>query len=93
MTRSEILTQANVIINGEREGQYGSPEDSFRKIAGMWSAYLGVPLQEHDVAAMMVLLKIARVAGGAYKEDNWIDIAGYAACGGEVQGNGTVSRA
>lgn len=41
-------------------------------------------LTPQDVAAMMILLKIARVAGGHGKSDNWIDIAGYAACGGEL---------
>lgn len=40
-----------------------------------------------DVANMMILLKIARGANGKPKEDNWIDIAGYAACGGELQGD------
>lgn len=40
-----------------------------------------------DVAAMMGLLKIARIANGLNKNDNWIDLAGYAACGGEVQSN------
>ena len=38
-----------------------------------------------DVAAMLALLKIARIASGHAKEDNWIDLAGYAACGGEIE--------
>ena len=38
-----------------------------------------------DVANMMVLMKVARNASGVYKEDNWIDICGYAALGGEIQ--------
>ena len=38
-----------------------------------------------DVAVMMVLFKCARIATGHGKDDNWIDIAGYAACGGEVE--------
>ena len=38
-----------------------------------------------DVAAMLVLLKIARIASGHAKMDNWVDIAGYAACGGEIE--------
>ena len=38
-----------------------------------------------DVAVMMILLKIARVASSK-KSDNWVDIAGYAACGGEIDG-------
>lgn len=38
-----------------------------------------------DVAAMMALLKIARIASGHAKADNWVDLAGYAACGGEIE--------
>lgn len=36
-----------------------------------------------DVAMMMALLKIARIAGGSGTRDSFIDLAGYAACGGE----------
>lgn len=39
-----------------------------------------------DVAAMMALLKIARIADGNSKDDNWIDGCGYLACGGEIDG-------
>lgn len=41
-----------------------------------------------DVAAMMGLFKIARIATGHRKADNWVDLAGYAACGGELEGGG-----
>ena len=37
------------------------------------------------VAALLALLKIARIATGHGKSDNWVDLAGYAACGGELQ--------
>ena len=37
---------------------------------------------------MMILLKVARVAGGSESIDNWVDIAGYAACGGEIMSGG-----
>lgn len=91
MTRSEILTSAETIVNGEREQQYGSPEDNFKTIAELWTAYLNadekfITLSSKDVAAMMILLKVARIGSGQYKDDNWIDICGYAACGGELQG-------
>lgn len=39
------------------------------------------------MAALLGLLKIARIATGHGKDDNWIDLAGYAACGGELQQN------
>jgi hypothetical protein len=57
----------------------------------MWNAYLhGIKkknLDPWDVAAMMALLKIARISSGNAKDDNWIDLAGYAACGGELESN------
>ena len=32
MKRNDVLEKTKTIINGEREGQYGSPEDSFQII-------------------------------------------------------------
>ena len=91
MTRSEVLSKADSYVNGDREQDYGSPESNFQTIADLWAAYLqgcGVAidfLEPHDVAAMLALLKIARIASGHAKADNWVDLAGYAACGGEIQ--------
>lgn len=89
MNRTEVLNNANQIVHGDRQEAYGTPENNFSKIAGMWSAYLGVPVSAEDVAAMMILLKTARVKSGHGSDDNWVDIAGYAACGGEIQSNST----
>lgn len=83
--REEILIQANACVNGNREQDYGSPEQNFQRIARMWSVYLEAQIRPVDVAAMLALLKIARVASGHAKADNWIDLAGYAACGGELE--------
>jgi hypothetical protein len=88
MTRPEILAAASRIVTGEREQQYNSPEQSFDKIAALWGAYLSFNISAVDVACMMALLKIARVKTGSGKEDNWIDLAGYAACGGELEAMG-----
>ena len=84
MTRKETLNQAEKAVCGDRQQSYGSPEDNFKMIANLWSTYTGYPFTAQDVAAMMILLKIARVATGVNKDDNWVDIAGYAACGAEV---------
>lgn len=93
MTRKEILDAAAQIVTRDREDQYGPPEDCFAAIGNLWVAYLQACnvdidlLDPSDVANMMILLKIARGANGKPKADNWIDIAGYAACGGELQGD------
>ena len=85
MKRKEILDRALACVCGDREQDYGSPENNFRTIADMWSAFIGIEITPTEVAAMMALLKIARVASGHSKADNWIDLAGYAACGGELE--------
>lgn len=85
MTKNDILENAKSIINGERQGTYGEAEDSFSVIAKMWAAYLDREITTSDVANMMILMKVARNSSGVYKDDNWIDICGYAALGGEIQ--------
>lgn len=92
MVRDEILDRAKDIINGEREGTYGRPEDSFGVIAILWSGYLKASIKPEDVANMMILMKVAHNSSGVYKEDNWIDICGYAALGGEIQANQKIEK-
>lgn len=94
LTRAAVLEKARACVCGEREEDYGSPEDSFGCIAELWDAYLRaacvspnaiVTVTPTDVAMLMALLKIARVGtsfvGGT--ADSFVDLAGYAACGAE----------
>ena len=83
-SRTEILREAEKCINGDRELSHGSPEDNFQTIADLWSLYLGKLIEPEDVAVMMILLKVARIKSGGGSGDHWGDIAGYAACGGEI---------
>lgn len=84
MNRKDILEQAAQAVCVDRNKQYGEPEDNFEVIARYWSTYLETQVNAEDVANMMMLFKIARNTTGKSKADNWIDIAGYAACGGEI---------
>lgn len=89
MTRSEILKAAERCVCTDRNQQYGEPEDNFRTISMLWSVYLCArgmdqPLSAADVGAMMALFKLGRIATGGNKADNFIDLAGYAACAGEI---------
>lgn len=94
LTRADILHAAEKCVCGQREQDYGTPEDNFKAIAELWEAYLNkactrgvnVCVEAKDVAVMMALLKIARIAAGGGKADSWIDLAGYAACGAECEG-------
>ena len=83
--RSEILRKAESCVNGSREQDYGNVEDNFSLIAKLWSSYLGETISPVDVSMMMCLLKIARIKNGGGTGDSFVDLAGYAACGGEIR--------
>jgi hypothetical protein len=83
--RARTLRTAEQYVASDRNAQYGTPESNFGMIAEFWSTYLGYPVVAHDVAAMMGLMKIARITTSPDKDDHWIDLAGYAACGAEVR--------
>ncbi len=92
MNRPDILDKAKQCVCGQREHEYGSPENNFQTIANLWNAYLdakGIIFTPVDVAMMMSLLKIARIKSGTATEDSFVDLAGYAACGGEIATEGT----
>ena len=94
MNRKETLENAIKTVCEDRQDSYGKPKDNFAMIADLWSGYLGdVLLEAEDVAIMMILLKIARIQTGKYKPDNFIDIAGYAACAAEVAGGAVTEPA
>lgn len=84
MTRKECLTAAIDAVCKDRENTYGSPEDNFKLIADLWSTYTGVKISPRDVAVMMILLKTARARTGTNHSDNFVDMAGYAACAAEI---------
>lgn len=84
MKKDEVLDTAKAYICGPREETYGSAADNFGRIARLWSVYLSAPVTASDVACMMILLKMSRLNTTPDHMDSWVDIAGYAACGGEV---------
>lgn len=94
-TRAEILDAAKRIVTGDREKQYGKPEDNFAVIARFWEVYLSercvsggaeVTLNPDDVAMLMALMKVARIMTGTFKGGSYIDACGYLACAAEIAG-------
>lgn len=83
-SRSSILTAARDCALRDRAATHGAPEDSFATIAGYWSTHTGTNITATDVSIMLALLKVARLKANPDHLDNWIDLAGYAACGGEI---------
>jgi hypothetical protein len=85
LPRIEALREAARIVAGDRDVQYGAPEDNLGRIAKIWSVIFGIEISAQDVAMAMIGLKMARfVNKGEFQPDTWIDIAGYAGIGFEV---------
>jgi hypothetical protein len=84
--REKVLALALDAVTRDRNLDYGEPENNFADIAALWNVYLqidaeGRPISPTDVAVLMILMKVSRIRTSPLKEDHWIDIAGYAACG------------
>ena len=103
--KNNVCEQASKIISGERQGQYGYPEDSFAVIAKLWNVYLDArdtkdseghwihdPIVSTDVAVMMALMKIARISNGVFKEDSYVDAIGYLAIAAELDQESDIKR-
>lgn len=89
MSRTTVLDAAVAAVT-KRHEHYGSPADNFDAIARRWTAHIknrfgtDVKIDASSVAIMMSDVKIARLENDPSHLDSWVDLAGYAACGGEV---------
>jgi len=89
--RESVLKSALEAVTTSRNQSYGEPQDDFACTSELWDSYITrliqvrgfVNLQPHDISAMMILLKISRLANSPGETDHWVDIAGYAAIGSE----------
>ncbi len=72
-----VLEEANKLVHGDRQADYGHPLEDFSRTAMMWSAILGHPVSPVQVGLCMCAIKISRQCNKP-KTDNLVDLAGYA---------------
>lgn len=87
--KKQFIKNLEQKVCGDRQEAHGSPADTFKRIATLWTAYLKNKgefdkLDELDVALMMNQFKIARIQGNAKHLDSLEDLAGYAVCAYEI---------
>ena len=86
--RAQFLKEVEKLVCADRNVTHGDAEDNFRVIAQLWNVYIhnskGEELNNKDVAIMMCLFKVSRLRSNVDNIDNWLDLAGYAACGGGI---------
>lgn len=87
--RKEILDAAAACVTRDRQNNYGDAEDNFSDIATicnvLFERKLKEPLTATDVALFDMAQKLARLKTSPQHIDNWVDMAGYAACGGGIE--------
>ncbi len=89
---AEMLDKAAAAVK-DRQFTYGPPNKNFANIAELWNAWLAARYEDKmmplldatDVSMMSILIKSARLAETPDHADSWLDIAGYAGCGLQVQ--------
>lgn len=104
VTKRSVLETAIQTV-ADRGVPYGGVEDNFNRIARLWTSHLFnrfdvneggmveiAMLDASDVAMMMALMKIARLQANPSHADSWVDVAGYAACGGEIGAKLTLDK-
>jgi hypothetical protein len=83
MKRDDFLRNAQAVANA-RDIEYGSPNVSMLRIAKLWSEYLGYPIDPHEVAICMLLLKVSRISEQAEHKDSYYDLINYATIAAEL---------
>jgi hypothetical protein len=81
----DFIKRAEQLISVDRNAQHGCKHITHRNISALWSAWLNYNVTPADVAAMMVLLKLARTKAGDYNADDFVDCIGYASIMGEIK--------
>ena len=76
--------RASALVNGPRQADYGHPLPNHERIAAFWNVRLrdklksGETIEPHEAAAMMRLVKEARLMQTTGHRDSLDDLAGYA---------------
>ena len=92
--RSFVCREAERLTCQDRNKDYGDPNADFARIADLWTTLLstklqdGVRLETWEVAMFMACVKLSRMVERPGKADNWVDLAGYAACGAHCAATG-----
>src|SRR3954466_9442603 len=87
--RVNILNEAADLIVGQRQEDYGTPEENFGRIAEYFNIHFkknleqNIPATPRQMAEFMVLLKMARTINSPTR-DSYVDIGGYAGIAGEL---------
>lgn len=74
-----VLLEAQRLVHGPRQADYGHPLDNWSRTADLWSVILGHPVNAEQALKCMVAVKLARQIHKPSR-DNLVDACGYIEC-------------
>jgi hypothetical protein len=72
-----ILTEAESIVNGDRDVQYGDPNEAFKEYSNILDATFGIKLTPAEICKVQIAVKLGRLKY-KHKRDSVVDLCGYA---------------
>lgn len=89
--RRALLAEVEAAVCRDRQQAYGDAEDNFANIAAHLNLHFLTLWGKDfpgfgpaDIAIICAYIKMSRLATSPRFRDNWVDLAGYAICGGGI---------
>ena len=73
---SNVLEEANVLVNKDRNAYYGDPVDTYNKVGTIASVITGKHIEGKDIIKIFIATKLVRESY-KHKRDNLVDVCGY----------------
>lgn len=87
MKHTEILAEANKIL-APRGSVYGGVRENHDRIANIANSITGLSLTAHDVAMVLVAVKLSRILQSPTHTDSYVDAINYLSFAGEFASDG-----
>lgn len=72
-----ILNEAEKIVNGDRNEQYGDPLKAFQEYSNILETNFGIKLTPSEICKVQMAIKLGRMKY-KHKRDSVVDLCGYA---------------
>lgn len=72
-----ILKEADLIVNGDRDVQYGNHLQAFEEYSNILESNFGIKLTPAEICKVQMAIKLGRLKY-KYKRDSIVDLCGYA---------------
>jgi len=87
MNYSELMTEAAQIFN-DRHATYGDMQTVMERVSQIASMISGIHLTPHDIALVLLSVKLARMGSNRANKENYVDGINYFAFAGALVDSG-----